>query len=220
MFGALTTKMPSDVRELHNLLSRELSLVYTKWNYYKRLFCTDDGTVGALEQAAAFLFRIVCDVLRDDIVLTLCRITDPRETTVKGVKKRNVTIEQLISVIPASDSSLKEPIEKALLDINIRFKKFRDHRNRRIGHHDLETRLKRPGSLLPDIGIDDADSALKCMADTLNSVELYYDQNLRCYGEGIYGSGDAEEFIDFLARKTKLEEYFNRAEFGDEGETG
>ncbi len=212
-----TTTMPADVAKSHDLLRRELSFLNTKWNDYKTLYCTDDNTVQLLGYAASFFFQIHREVLRDDIILTLCRITDPTASTVRGVRRNNLTIEYLISIIPDADSTLKGTLKKKKLlpIIKDRCKKFRDHRNRRVSHYDLDTRLKRSDALLPGIGIVDADAALKSIADVLNVVELYYDNNEQSYAQGIYGSGDGSELIQFIEHEKELQKYFNNKEYGD-----
>jgi hypothetical protein len=80
--------MPADVAKSHDLLGRELSFLNTKWNDYKTLYCTDDDTVQLLNYAASFFFQILREVLRDDIILALCRITDRPESTVRGMTKK------------------------------------------------------------------------------------------------------------------------------------
>lgn len=207
--------MPADVAKSHDLLGRELSFLNTKWNDYKTLYCTDDDTVQLLNYAASFFFQILREVLRDDIILAVCRITDRPESTVRGMKKNNLTIEYLISIIPDVDGTLKQTLKNLLPVIKARCEKFRDHRNLRVSHYDLDTRLKRPDALLPGIGIDDADAALKSIADVLNVVELHYDNNDRSYHQGIYGSGDASELIEFIKREKELQKYFKNKEYGD-----
>ncbi len=207
--------MPSDVAHTHELLGRELSLLYTKRNDYETLYCTDDDTVQLLDYAASFFFRIVREVLRDDIILTLCRITDPPGSTVRGAKKGNLTIEYLVSIIPAADSTLRQRLHNLLPIIKARCKRFRDHRNRRVGHDDLDTRLKRPNALLPGIGMEDADAALRSIGDVLNVIEQHYDSNEQSYDHGICGSGQGSELIDFIKYEKTLRKYYNKEEYGD-----
>jgi hypothetical protein len=206
--------MPANVAEAHNLLARELSFLYTKWNVYKRLFCTDDESVQLLNHAASFFFRIWCEVSGDDIILTVCRMTDPPTSKVKGKDKSNLTIEHLVRITPLADPIVKQKLNSILRTIDARCRTFREHRNRRIGHYDLETRLKRPNSHLSGIGINDADDALQSIADVLNTIERYYDGNQQPYKEGIYGSGNGEDLLEFIRRKKDLEQYFNQKEFG------
>lgn len=126
-----------------------------------------------LDYAASFFFRIVREVLRDDIILTVCRITDPAKSRVRGEQENNLTIKYLVSIIPPADNTSQKTLKSMLPQIEARCAKFRDHRNRRIGHHDLDTRLSRPKALLPAIGINDTDEALHSIGVALNAVERH-----------------------------------------------
>ena len=74
------TKMPAELADAHKLIGDELYFLYTKWNYYKLLFCSGVETITTLYYAAEFFFEIYREVLRDDIILSLCRLTDPATT--------------------------------------------------------------------------------------------------------------------------------------------
>lgn len=209
------TKMPPDVAETHKLLGQQLWLLNARWNDYKMLYCTDDETVQLLEDTASFFFQMVREVLRDDIILTLCRITDPAASTVQGAKRGNLTIQYLISIIPPADGTVKQRLSNLPATIKGHCGKMRVHRNRRVAHADLETKLKRSNGLLPGIGIAYVDAALKSIADLLNAVELYYDDNERPYHNGTYSSEGASALIDFIRRANELEKDYNNREFGD-----
>jgi hypothetical protein len=211
-----TTSMTAKLGEVHRTIGRELLLLYTKWNYYKRLFCADDETVRLLNGAAAFFFRICDDVLRDDIILTVCRLTDPASTTVRNQKRENLAIGQLMDLIPSSDGALLQAIETEVTALTSLIRTLREHRNRRIGHYDLDTRIRRASNRLPGIGLDDMDAILAKLAHILNGLEAHYGQNTAPYSAGIYGEGSAEDLIDFVQRKEQLERDSNRMEFGDE----
>ena len=70
-------------------------------------------------------------------------------------------------------------------------------------------------ALLQGIGTDDADAALRNIAEVLNAVEQHYDINKQSYDQGIYGSGQGSELIRFIEHEKKLQEYVNNKKFGD-----
>jgi hypothetical protein len=76
--------MPADVTEIHEALRRELVYLYTKWNDFKLLFCTTDENFRLLFSVAEFFFSIIREVLRDDIILTVCRLSDPANSRVES----------------------------------------------------------------------------------------------------------------------------------------
>ncbi|HUG66777.1 MAG TPA: hypothetical protein VMM76_03430 [Pirellulaceae bacterium] len=212
--AATVTKMPADLAEAHKLIGDELYFLYTKWNYFKLLFCTADETVATLHYAAEFFFEIYREVIRDDMILSLCRLTDPATTNVKGQDKSNLTIKHLAKMIPNSDTSLRQAVDSDLQDIDSKSVDFRHHRNRRIGHRDLDTRKKCSTALLPNLGLNDMDNVLAAFAALLNRIHQFYDQDERCYDEGIYGSGNAQHLIDFIKYEQDLLKYFEEKEFG------
>lgn len=212
---AKPTCMPPDVAEVHDRLSKALYYLYTKWKWWRRLWCTDAHTVKLLNYAAGFYFSVSHEVLRDDLILSVCRLTDPEASKVGGVQKENMTFPLLVSRVPQADGSLREEAAKALESLRDQVQVFREHRNRRIGHYDRETVLKVQGSLLSDLSLEAMDGVLADMACILNLVEHHYDQNEHNYEDAIHGSGDANELIDFIQRSVDLEKYYHESEFGD-----
>lgn len=208
------TSMPPDVAEAHGRLSKELFYLYTKWRYWKRLYCADDETIKLLNYAAEFFFATCFEVFRDDMILTVARLTDSAESKVRCTKRENLTLPLLVSLIPQS-GTLHEEATSALKTVQKDVKKFRKHRNRRIGHSDRATALNRRANKLPGLSLEAMDTLLADMATLLNLVERHYDQNEQHYEEGIYASSSADELVDFIRRDQDLEKYFQEKEFGD-----
>jgi AbiU2 len=210
----MTTRMPTNVANAHDLLGRELCVLWTKWSDYKILYCKSKKTVEMLDHAASFFFRIVREVLRDDIIISVCRMTDPATATVSGVRKDNLTIAQLVSMIMPMDNKLCKRLGALQRTIVSCCAPFRVHRNRRIGHCDLNTRLKHHAAFLPGISIADTQKALQSIGVALNAVELHYDGKKMDYQQGIYGSGNGRELIEFIERAKQLQKYYDRHEYG------
>ena len=210
-----TTNIPKEVEEAHVILCRELFLLYTKWNDFKTLYCTNDESVELLEYAARLFFRINQEVLRDDIILGVCRLTDPAKSKVRGVDRDNLTIEHLAEKIPSEDRILRGKMSPLLKTVKEKTANFRIHRNRRIAHDDLEAHLNRVDSLMPGLSITYVDDAFASLAEVLNTVERYYDNNQRTYHNGVYGRGGGSDLLEFIERNKALEKYFERKEFGD-----
>jgi hypothetical protein len=210
---ATKSKMPPAITESHELISRELMLLNTKWNDFKLLFCKSDANVRRLHNVAELFFRIVREVMADDIILGICRITDSATSSVKGVQRANLTLRRIESLLPRTDTAKLRNIRNRLSAADVACKPFREHRNRRVGHFDLDTRIKRAGNLLPDIGIKKTDRALRSIGGFLNAVAKYYGEDVRSYQHGIAGP-DAREMLDFIRRANRLEAYFEDKEFG------
>lgn len=108
------------------------------------------------------------------------------------------------TLIPASDTDLIRDVSKEIEVIDFHVLPFRQHRNRRIGHCDCATEKKHANALLPSLGLTDTDSVLAEIESFLNRVELFYDQNEQQYCEGIYGPGNASDFLDFIIYEKQL----------------
>lgn len=153
--------------------------------------------------------------MRDNIFLSICVLTDPASANVKGKKRNNLSLKHLTKLIPTQDSSLAHKVRQLLEGAKTSWEPFRNHRNRRIGHYDLDTVLKKKDQLLLNIEINDVDTALDFIADILNAVQTYYGPDKTTYHCGILCEGNAEELIELLQRNSDLEKYFNEKEFGD-----
>lgn len=210
-----TSKIPNELSEVFLRLQNELLILYTKFNSFKTLYCTSDENIELLDSSAEGFFVMHGDILRDDMMLSICVLTDPASTNVKGEKRCNLTLKHLKSLVPDKDPSLADELNQLLESSKSTWDSFRSHRNQRIGHYDLDTVLRKTDQLLPSISIDDVDMALRLIGDILNTVENFYDKKNTTYHCGIYREGNTKELIDFLKRKADLEKYFNHKEFGN-----
>ena len=115
-------------------LDRELLWMQVKWEEYKALFATSPESVEVLNTLAPFFWWNVQTVMWEDVLLHICRLTDP--------PKKRLTVKQLPHLFP-DDERVREELEKRIADA-VRATRFaRDWRNRHIAHRDLETALGR-----------------------------------------------------------------------------
>ena len=207
--------MPEDVTEVHELLVRKLLVLYLKWNFFKTLYCTSDASVQLLDEAAPSFFRVCAEIMTDDIILSICALTDPASARVQGMNRYNLTVRYLKTIIPKSDSELTQRVDDTLKNANKCWEAFRLHRNRRVGHYDFETILKKSGPIVPNLEIKETDAALKFIAYVLNNIERYYKGSETTYDGGIIVTGGAKELLEFIQMKNDLEKYINHKEFGE-----
>ena len=129
------SQMPSDLAEAHQAINSDVHELHEKWHQWKYLFCTDDETVTLMKYAASLFFMMVGNVLRDDVIQSVCRLTDPEES----MGKPNLSLKRLAQMIPESDLELREDIGLLAGDVETKTEKFRVHRNKRISHQDYDT---------------------------------------------------------------------------------
>jgi AbiU2 len=184
--------MQQELGDVYFVLFNDCTWLHLKWQEYKTLFGTDAETVELLNGTAAGFFFVVQESFWDDILLHICRMTDPAST----FGKENLTVQRLPDLAPAIAAELHSLIAIA----RDRSQFARDMRNRRIGHRDLLVALGRhskpidPGSRVRVV------AAIDAISDVLNCVERHF-----CGGEGVLYSfvsqlGDAGALLSALRR--------------------
>jgi AbiU2 len=162
---------PPEVREVFGALRDEVTFLHGVWDIYAQLYGTEDA-VAALNGTAPGAFSFLGYVLRHDLFMTICRITDPKQTG----KKENLTLDRLLHVIThqPADPRLVSKLEEQLKEINSACEPFRVRRNRTLGHLDLETALRTHPEPLPAIERVQIMNVLDRIARFMNEVLSHY----------------------------------------------
>jgi hypothetical protein len=216
------TKMPPELAAAHDKVDRELTVLYAKWRDFRLLFFTDDKTVALFHRTAEFFFMVYAEVLRDNLILTVCRMTDP--ATDRGTKRSNLTLDYLVSLIPPTEGGLLAAVDPVLTRLKAKVAPFRHTRHRAIGHFDLLTAQKHPTSLMPNISFQNMVIVLGLMAKVLNQIERHFDGNVKNYREKLWASGDGAGLLQFIHEANAYQRYYDQKEYGQDpdefGETG
>ena len=105
------------------------------------------------------------NVLWDDLLLRVCRLTDPP----KSAGKRNLTVTRLPAFCQQHGAELHDQVRQ-LVDTAVQAAEFaRDWRNRRISHSDLATAVGTAKPLAP-ASLDNVTSALDAVHAVLNTI--------------------------------------------------
>ncbi|MDE0442441.1 MAG: hypothetical protein OXL38_10020 [Gammaproteobacteria bacterium] len=106
-------------------------------------------------------------ILWDDLLLRLCRLTDPEQTGRKG----NLTVRRLPPFCEQHDAALRDQVQ-SLVDAAVAKAEFaRDWRNRRISHSDLATAVGKAEPLAP-ASLQNVTSALDAVHAVLNAISI------------------------------------------------
>lgn len=173
-------KSPEEVKEehlhamgpqlgpLYHALYNEVAWLHAKWLQYRQLYAHSPKRIDLLNEVSGFFFRVVQNVLWEDVLLHLARLTDPP----KSVGKTNLT---LLRIRPAiTESSLAEEVHK-LVEVAVSQSSFaRDLRNRRLAHLDLDLALGKGAKPLPGISRQNVENALSAIRDVLNRLAGHY----------------------------------------------
>lgn len=155
---------------LFHALDNEVSWLHAKWKQFRHLYATPE-TVDLLNEAAGFFFRVVQDMMWEDAVLHVTRLTDPPSTGRKH-KKHNLTLLRLPPAIALAELSTRVGGFVAKAEAAAAF--ARDWRNRHIAHRDLHLALGSGAEPLMAASRSHMETALSHIRDAMNAVNGHY----------------------------------------------
>jgi hypothetical protein len=172
--------------------------LHLKWGEYLILFGTKSERVQLLNRTAPSFFRVVQDSLWEDLLLHLCRLTDPPHS----VGKENLTVQRLPALVadvirPTVQETLKRLIDQSEF--------ARDWRRRHIAHRDLALALAKTASPLAAATREGFKNALGSLVSLLNAVEGHYKNATTAYNM-VSPSGNAEALLCVLRDGLDAEE--------------
>lgn len=181
-------KIPESIRTMVMWLCQEVTSLQSKWDFYLELFSKKQNT-DLLSDLARFSFNIIEESLRFDMIMAVCRLSDP----VKSSGQENLSFAQLVencSNIAGLDS-IQSKFQNACEPV-------RKLRNKRVGHKDLNTFIKPSGHPLPGIHKEHMDLIVELASNILRTVFQHY------AGGDLYfhtiARGDAKDLIFWLSQ--------------------
>jgi hypothetical protein len=182
----------SELGPLYDALCDEVTWLYAKWNQYRMLFAKSPGRIELLNYVAGFFFRVIHDVLWEDVVLHIARLTDPPQS----VGKDNLTLLRLAEAVkePALSLELKNLAGQARATADF----ARDCRNRRLAHRDLALAVDDQAMPLSGISREKIERALADVGAVLNKIESHSWHSEIAFAQFIPPPGDAESLAHYL----------------------
>ena len=197
-------KLPDNIREVFMWLCQDVASLHDKWDFYLKLF--DKKNTELLSELARSSFQIIEESLRDDMAMLICRLSDPAHLG-KGERARdNLSFPNLIERLENLDN-----VKESFDNLTEACTTLRKHRNKRVGHNDLKTKIKPKDNPLPGIGRKDIDRIIQLAEEILNCIyQQYVDCELGFEPNNIGGADDlvfwlqtAKEF-DAMERNAML----------------
>src|SRR6266404_1048523 len=184
--GAPIDLIPAEIRQAYDSLAWDVCQLHRKWGMFCRLFASGENIVELLNTSAAGFFRTLEDLLADDILLSISRLADPKQS----FGKDNLTLERLVhSIDSTKHAQLKREIERRFSNARDKCAFAKDQRNKRIAHSDLSTKLQ--VNSLPSPTKTNIEEALESIRRVMNSVELYF-------FPPVYSQDVNISFVDYL----------------------
>jgi hypothetical protein len=192
--------MPAPLGEIHHWLYLELSWLHIKWSDFKRLYATSEERIDLFNKVAPVFFNQLQRTMWEDILLHLCRITDPIKT--KG--HDNLTIRRMPDVIP--DLALRGTVVPLVKEAEQKTDFARDWRNRRLAHHDLPALQGHgPAAPLATASRQHVEDALAVISKAMNHIQRHYLKNSVQYEASIEALGGVESLVARLTKGIELE---------------
>ena len=125
-------KMGKDLGLLYDSLYNEIVWIESKWIEFRELFGIKESRIELMNKTAPFFFYMIQNVLWENLLLGIARITDPKATS----GKKNITINALSDYI--ADIEFKSTLDNLITEIISESDFCRDWRNRHISHKDFK----------------------------------------------------------------------------------
>lgn len=164
VLAELKRNLGAELGETFHTLQNDLVWLHLKWRQYRVLFGTKPERLDLINEAAGGFFNVVQDVLWDDTLLSICRLTDAPG---KGDRKR-LSVRQLPSMM--SDVDVRAELQTRV-DAAVEKARFaRDWRDRRIAHRDMGHALDPKAMPLATASRQSVEESLEALREVLNTI--------------------------------------------------
>jgi hypothetical protein len=170
-YSMSTQLLPDPLKVVFNALNNEISYLHGTWDVFHELFGSEES-VDVLNKVAPGAFRLIRETLRNELLLAVCRITDPKQS----MGKQNLTVKQLLDVV--EKQGVPQDLLKRLNDLEVAIDDhclpIRDHRNKVLGHLDLNTALDYQTYPLPNVTSVQITGVLRMLHDFMNAIAGHF----------------------------------------------
>ena len=184
--------MGSSLGSLYNALHKEVVWLHAKWLEYRKLYAESKERINLLNDTAAFFFHIVQDVLWEDVLLHIARLTD----SPKQGKFENLTLRRLPDKVP--DEVLANELDSLVKNALKEAQFARKWRDKRLAHIDLSHAIDVKATTLPGVSRQHIEDVLAKFREIMNCLHCSY-LNSEVKYELFCASNDADALVYHLA---------------------
>lgn len=174
--------MGEPLGKLFYALWNEVVWLNVKWKEYLELYGTKKTRIELMNRAAPGFFKLLQDVLLEDIILHITRLTDPPESG-RNARKTHLTIKQLLRHI--ENKQVADSVHGLIKRADKAAKFCRDWRDRRIAHRELQLALKEGGTPLALASITKISTAISAIVEVMHTVEFQMTGRKSIYNMGV-----------------------------------
>ena len=165
---------PGDVGKLAYWLWNDIANMHLNWNYFIRLFATDEASIDLMNSVAPSFFSMMDRILRSDNLLRICRLSDPSFSD-PAETKENASLPRLVDkvqgLLPEGDLKHSTGL---LSQLKVQSKPIRDLRNKRLAHSDFDEVLRLRDEPLPGITMTQVEEVMGTIRDIFSLVEGHF----------------------------------------------
>jgi hypothetical protein len=182
-------EMPEEIRRLYVELCEDACSLRHKWEFYLELFGKPENAflLANLTRASFYVLR---ELLGDGITMAICRIDDIAQMG----RFKNLTIHTLKEKC-GSIPGISELCDR----LHVACEPFRRHRDKRIGHTDLETTLAPQENPLPVINQSQVEAVLSAIEQIMRAVHAQY-SDAEIYTFSPFHVGGAKDLMYWLKK--------------------
>ncbi len=179
-------KIPEEIRDACADLRNDVAMLHVKWSFYLELFQEPENAQLLSNLARAF-FQTVEESLRADMIMSICRLSDPSRSLAPGNLSFAILLGKCTD-LPKVDN-LVTAFQAACGNVRL-------YRNRYIAHNDLGSAVNPKENLLPGVGRPQIDEILRLAREILRAVYGHYASVDLAFPPT--HSGGARELIDWI----------------------
>jgi hypothetical protein len=170
----MTTPMPAPVEEVYEFLTKEVTWLHARWVIFEQLYNKSPLRLELLNEAAPSFFHLLQDMMFDDMLLWLSRLTDPapRKASLLQLQKR---LESHGNAKLAAETKIV--LEKLIKTVEA----IRAQRDNHIAHYSLEQAVGSKVTKLPDVDYQSILQSLSIVREYMNLIEAHYHGPIQGY---------------------------------------
>jgi hypothetical protein len=161
---------------LYHSIYNQFHWILSKWIEYKELFATKESRIELLNNTAPSFFGMVQGILWENLLLGICKLTDPQ----KSAGKRNASINSLNSYV--RDEIFKSSVLAKANTLREKSVFSRDWRNRYISHADFDLAVDQNAEPLSEATRDKVERFIEEFQEYINMYEKFYFNSTIAFG--------------------------------------
>jgi AbiU2 len=195
-----TRCMGADLGCIYYALRNDVIRLQMKWNQYRLLYAASPQQIELLNQAAGHFFGLIQEIMLEDVVLHLARLSDRERTAGRD----NLSLQRLPALV--LDGKLASEVAELTKRALNACKFTRDWRNRHLAHRDLNLALASSVDPLPGVSRAEIETALVSIRSVLNRISKHYMDSETAYQLVIANGRDASALIRYIGSGLRADE--------------